>query len=870
MIPNANALDASVSVESAAAQDSETYVQKRNKYQQEVIERQKGKTVSVQSFARSLFDNMRVLDQHARQKINRTDGEMFRYYDGEMYGEYDEQTGAWKESTKTRGDIAYSLPLMKAHVDSAQMILLRTHIQYEHKPFQDNSDEQINIARLTEKYVEKKWKSLFTDEHAQNESLYTLLTGKSFRFFDFAINADNPKTKKISYPDLLEKPVPGRSECAACKISLPETAPNCPQCGSDELVRKPASKTVTTELKTKEVPVPEAILSIPNPISIQYDLSAPSIDKSSFVIWRDLLPRKKAEYHHKIKFTQPTKTTTDQNITYDMARFSLQQDGSSGGWKSTESHIGSETDLVSRERGFFAPEHYAEILITVNSPLPNPVKTAAGETITVVKAGSVLGNLFPKGLFLNVINGEMVSIRHTKTNSHWNMVRYGLRPNATAGSGLQHLKPLADIINDSFNFQYAIAQTHANPRILILKKYLKKLPGFNRVFAIDKLPDNKNLSDLIHVVEGSKANSVVDYIIDKMQGLMQFIAGTFSQNSGVPDARMNTATGVAAMQENIANRILPAVQLRKVADIDSRYKLLEYLQEYRPEDELEELRDECGADTVENFLNCNVRRTVLIAAKEGTDVPQSDAVRINNMQTFANLSASVKDTPFAAEFLPAAAESLHLPMSIGYGQEAKRQAQRRLAVLKSRAKIEWKQFENENLQESGADIMRTGAALAHQVILENEFEMSQIYPEALILEVENDVFLETYRDFFFSDAAANTNPVLRCAVAEMMHVHKDRTLRKPILEAQIAEKIKSEATAGIVPTPEEEESAMIDRETLAKQEALAEEALRYKVDENAKDADSERRMLEREHGAAMNILEKQAEPQKEGSEKTNE
>lgn len=806
--------------------EMESISYRRKEYAEQKSIEQKSAALDFNRFVIQTFDDFRTIDAQARREMAASAGEMLRNYDGDSYGEYD-QHGNWKVSSKREGEVAYSLPLLKAHIDSAQMIDLRTILAFDYKPSNENSLEQMAIARLLEKYAEKKWKQIWNNEKFQTESLWRLLTGSSIRSFDYKIDPKNPKKKKVPSVQLVEA------------------------------VTATGKKILKSSAVLKEVDVPQLMLRIDNPLQLQSDLNAESPNESTYWIYRDLVARRKAEFFYKIKFPQTANITPEQKIAYDAQRFGVQANGNLGSSTSAKTSVNvSWSEMCSREVGYFDLEIYGDTMINIETELPNPVKTKTGRVITSIPANTILGDLFDKGLILTVINEVLVNIRHTSKKNYKDCIRYGIRPASPNGSGLKHIKPLAEIVNDSFNFQYSIAQSQANPITLIWRKYLKKIPGFTKAYFVDNLPDNQSLSNLIHVQKGEAANGIVDFIIEKIQGLMQFVAGTFSQNSATPDARMNTATGVAAMTENVNNRILPAIQLRVTADVEARYKIGEFLQEFRDEDELAELADECGQDTVDLFLKCNLRSSVMITVKSGSDQPKSDLMTVNNLTTFANLANSVKDTDFATDFLPSAADALKLPMSIGYGHEAKRQAERRLAMIKEGTKAAAKKA-SEDQQYAALPPNEIAQEIVSEVLRVCEGELAQIYPEVLILHVENDVFLETYKDWMLSDAAQNANMVLKLAVAQMMTVHQGRILEAPILKAKMADEIEKRANPQPDPAQLAEDAKLQHQDEVDEQ--IGQEVLARAADEESKDMDSERKMREREHQTEQSVKEKAAE-----------
>src|SRR5262249_38099686 len=147
-------------------------------------------------------------------------------------------------------------------------------------------------------------------------------------------------------------------------------------------------------------------------------------------------------------------------------------------------------------------------------------------------------------------------------------VLYGKRPGTARGTGHQPGIPLQDIVDDTFNLDYAILMSSMPLRVAV-RKYIQEFPGPENFLFLDGLPNNMPISNAVTQYPAQTPSGMAGATSERIEGAMQFILGTFSVGGpvGAPDQRaMGTATGVAAAQETAAGRMEPPTNQRIAAD----------------------------------------------------------------------------------------------------------------------------------------------------------------------------------------------------------------------------------------------------------------------------------------------------------------
>ena len=173
----------------------------------------------------------------------------------------------------------------------------------------------------------------------------------------------------------------------------------------------------------------------------------------------------------------------------------------------------NETPELERERVWLKPYRYANILITENNwyvtKVDGLIQCPTDEMIPNdaqhVPPGTFLGDVFPDGLFICLVDGNLVEINGEKLNEKWLKLIFGMRPNNTDGSGLQRLRFLADMANDTVAMEMAILMEDADPKTFVNRKMIANLAEIGKYNLVD-VAEGQSIGEVAKRLEGSSTH----------------------------------------------------------------------------------------------------------------------------------------------------------------------------------------------------------------------------------------------------------------------------------------------------------------------------------------------------------------------------
>jgi hypothetical protein len=828
---------------------------KEKRYREIIVRNQSRQRVSLVEHLLGTIRALRSLDTEARKQSNRDIATFFKYYDCEEFGEFD-ASGQWQPDAQNTEDFAYSLPLVKAHVDSAKTLLSKVELEYEYEAKDKVSMIDDQLARMCTELGEEEMERIFTGDLRGRERLFLLTAGKSYRCHPWGGNSLEPNTVEVPIYSNEEQELEDDRVCAnpECGTPLGTADSVCPKCLSAEINVVAGGKTMKITESARTVALAENQMYVPNPLAIQHDLSKTRIE-NGFFIERDALPRAEAEFLYCQTFSASNRSLSSElNMMRDLERTRLrtgsERDSALRGFSEL---FMTDTSLVERERVWLEPWRYANIAITEDrwfySKRDGLVWCDKDEDVPEnarpVKAGTLLGDLFAKGAFVCVVDDVLVEINGKQVGDLWIKLIYGMRPANTDGSGLQSIRPLADMANDATNLEMKSLLDDADPKTFLNRRYLSSLAKVGEFNIIDNLQQGESWEQVVYRLQGASAHRDLGAMNDRIQAFTQFTAGTYSSmGAGAPDIKaFGTATGVVAMAEEAAGRFIEAIEQTVMADINSRYKVLRNIQSYSIDAQKNELKKRFGSQVVERFFICNLRKSVAIRKKKGTDQPRSNAVRIAQLTAYSQAVGSIPaDNANGVSLTEHFAELIDLPITVGAGLADKEEAERRIGLLREASQ----QFDEKNLDPQAA--LDQAMKLVSMVLVSSEKPTIEdiapppapppaegeepIPPPApkiptMIMMQDHAVFMDTYKDWILTEGARSENDVLKTAVQTMWRLHYDRQTAKQ--EEMV--RLQGEAQRTLAPPPPPEQPA---------EDPVAGEALTRAADEHAQQADFER------------------------------
>lgn len=832
--------------------------ERRRRYRASLRESQKDKDVRLIDFLLALRKEIRQSDHDTRMKRIQDIDLMCRYLNGDQWGDY--VNGQYTDLSR-EGDFAYSIPVIEGHFEQAAMMMLKTRIEYEFSAKNRNNPSHVQLAAMCETLAVEEKDRLMTEDAWMDEVHNALVAGESHRCLVWGIPEHARTVKRVDYKSE-EIEIPGRRMCRACNASVPEGSDEC-SCGATFIKEIPPAKAIRNSQKgLKDVPLPENILRIPHPMAVKYDYGAQKFTESSYVLESDYLSKREAEWLYQTIISSEEGLTDDVKTRQELERATTQTDafiGSANPHGYDAASRQAKGGDVQRDRLYVDPSRYGHFICSVEETLPDGTK---------LPAGTILGDKYPDGLRIEYIGDQINKFKPLNYRRMWSVVLYKKQAGSGRGKGMQSLITLQDIVNDTFNLDYGIAMASGRPLLVVNGRYVDEPPEAGFFLKTNKT----GLDDVrkaVAMFPGQSVNGIVPMTGERIEAAMQFIEGTYSLQGavGAPDQRgMSTATGIAALTENSSGRFLGPIKQRVFADKELMFQILENIRDYSVPEQKKELAKRFGPDVAQAFFGANFRQTINIGVAQNTDMPRSLALNQANMFALAQAAQGLAQVPGGMEMLTLMADNLGVPLNVGQGRSDRREAEYRLNKL---AAIE------ERIQSRKPELLLSAQAAAGQMftLLEEICGVALMLPPesddpgvrearaAFIYMQEHDSFKDTYKDALMSEEArASWSQPRKLVVIQLWMEH---------FKAQLAGKVEGQKLIQeMQPDNEPDPEAAAEAQAAQDKRALAEAALTRQMDEEAKDADLERRHEEedaklerdlerREHDAAMNVLESQ-------------
>jgi hypothetical protein len=858
----------------------ETEESRRKRFRQQLERAQRGGQHRLKEFLLALKRDFRQVDREARDSRLRETEQMLRYYDGDMYLEFDE---AGKLVDVRRDcDFAYSIPVMTGHVLEVFKQLLKVEAEWVFSARDENDETVRRLAAMCEKIANEEFERMMGEEEEQYEILTFILTGDSYR--EIYWGESSRKARRLDY-SREEVELPGRLECQACgRITAdggtapaqsyeadgggtpaPETAQGagataCPSCGADFLKQIPAEKT-HRDLPPEEVEVRlgENRLRVPHPMAVQTDLSAVRFDDTTFLIEHTTLERHVAAWAYQTLIHDNEGYSPEMAARRNLERSGVQMDGLVGStrpWASAPAGNGVEI-----ERHFLDAARYGHFLCGVDEPLPDGSR---------IPAGTILGDHFPDGIFVEYAGDVIVDVRPVERRRRWLKITYGLRVGSSAGQGAKLLAMMNDIINDRYNLYHGVVMTSARPYTVVAPN-VKLLPEVGQYMRMENWP--AGLSDIRAAIAqfGGQSVAGMDPASQDIQAAMQFTMGSFTLGpGGAPDMQRagKTATEFSGRVEQASDRQLGPIRQRLAADRETRFIILENVRDFAAPEQKKEYAKRFGEDVCAVFFGpekgegANFRHLLNLNFKPNTDIPRSRALTQMGMQAFASAAAGLmkvaQGQPWVMEFLGQMADAWGLPLELGPGRKDRREAEKRLNKLGAiEEEIGRRRPEVLADQAGAAKVMYEALAeffrpLVPPVPLAPDQPGQAPEQAARLFMQEHQAFMEAYSEEYFSERAANYSPARKTVIVWLWLEHFRASLGKQFHQAEMMQEIQQ--TLNPQPDPNQQDKR-----------ALVGAAIRHQAEEESKDADARRTLAVKEHEHALDERAKDNDARREAA-----
>lgn len=391
---------------------------------------------------------------------------------------------------------------------------------------------------------------------------------------------------------------------------------------------------------------------------------------------------------------------------------------------------------------WFTPVYYNHYETMQEEVLPNGDKIPQGKN---------LAEVYPTGMKVCYVNGEIVGIYEEKLHDWWDYVPYRTVPGRFHGKSVEAALPLQEWLNELVSLIMTHAMEASAPTRVadgnVFPDNISVSGVPSQIWKTQSKPIEVPMSSVFAVFPPGDLNNKVYELIQVIMTQMQAVMGAWSAfGAGAPDAAGNTATGLSLMQEAATN--LMASVLKTRADADRRLaKLIVKHFKVNANDKMTfEIGGPHSREKAIKLAGADIDFDVEISVKEGSYFPRQEFQRRNDMleyYTALKVMAEAKQMMMVEPTIDEErllAERFNVPEAISVPMQAMDAAKRVWDLFEKKAKMIDAQQVERGEQEGILQLVETMA-----------IEMPDVPPEALIEEAFTMAVLDAAPIRKFSD-----------------------------------------------------------------------------------------------------------------------
>lgn len=273
---------------------------------------------------------------------------------------------------------------------------------------------------------------------------------------------------------------------------------------------------------------------------------------------------------------------------------------------------------------------------------------------TKIPADTPLAEVFPTGVKICYVNGEIVGVYEESLQDSWDYVPYKAVPGRFHGKGIEDALPLQEWLNELVSVIMTHAMEAGSPTRAVDGNVFPdnvNIGGVpSQIWRTQNKPIDTPMSAVMAVFPPGEMSQAVYMLVDKIMEHMQSTLGAWSAfGSGAPDAAGKTATGMSLMQEAAQNLMASVLRLR--ADADRR--LMKMIIKLFKENATDEMAFEIGGPySREKAIRLNkdsLDFDLDISVKEGSYFPRQEYQRRNDLLEYYTAMAQMVEAKTVAQ-----------------------------------------------------------------------------------------------------------------------------------------------------------------------------------------------------------------------------
>lgn len=421
--------------------------------------------------------------------------------------------------------------------------------------------------------------------------------------------------------------------------------------------------------------------------------------------------------------------------------------------------LGNSEGTGGRE---FEPLHFQETWLSPavysRKKFPQDTRLKNG---AVIRKGTRWRDAFPHGLYFARVGEKVVNDYGQAIGDCWshsvNSVSEGFH-----GIGEWDLSAMQDQLNEVSSMKMNSLLYDSTSPLVVRSKYLQGGQLKNKFGLIipvgDDYPLEHDINNIARRVPTSPGIPEAYSLAEDLRSRMVNRTGAMtSQSGGMADmqAVSKTATGYQLWYEHTLGRRAPMLALRAEMEVEQAYQILELKQKYWCAAMLEFAEKETGAEAVKWFLNCDIRRDIVIEIVPDSWMPQTETQKKVEFREFLEIIAPlIEAKPEIVDGILSKVSDLYRSFDLTEHQSDTTEAQIRIERI----------FEIAEFVEKSAERMQIPSALPEQnpqtgtfALVPNPYLINAVMNNAAqvlkIVHAENDSFKSYPVDLMFDDHA---------------------------------------------------------------------------------------------------------------------
>lgn len=585
-----------------------------------------------------------------------------RFYQGQHLIKFDARTGTVLEGNPRPEDPFYPNNQIRAHIKSLHKEVVRSNAEILIKAKSDDP-QKTGGARAAKARYQDIQRTHWGADKKQEETQNLLLKGNSFRY-DIWDKEGGEDTEEPTYGD---EPIdyPGEAFCTDCGASGdPEMMMGGCPCGSTNVMQsEPFSTTIPVQNGVRKLKTGDISKRVIPPERIKLHLHARRFEDSPYLLMTDLMLKEVVDYVYPQTNITAGTAANDSGLRMEMELERSPGYVSSG--HGSYYNLASSGDQMSRwvkvERYWFQPIMYAAIQNVLSQDEP------IGWMGDIIPAGTQILELFPDGLHITRIGDAIVDVRNESFLDHFVMIVWDKLPGRIWGDAYiddliepqRQLNELDSLRFENFMFNSVLSKVY-NP-LKIERGRMGVKPGrwvpMKNPTLMDE-PGKYIYQPEDHYIQGA------DLYAEEKRRALQFLAGSFNPETGIPGSGGNTATGMSILRDLVVSLISVPLELRAWADVKTAYIDLKLIQTNDRGSRYLTLLSPYGEPEGQWFNAADIDADYEITVKPHSWIPRSELERkqdITEASVAGGIQGGVWSPMFPREAKPFFIEALNLP-----------------------------------------------------------------------------------------------------------------------------------------------------------------------------------------------------------------